>query len=68
MKEKLEEGRVKLRSARGEVISALEKSEKDGEMGKDDLFRQKAEVQKIVDQGNEMLDSLAKKKEAEITE
>lgn len=68
MKERLEEARVKLRSARGEVISDLEKSEKEGEMGKDDLFRHKADVQKIVDLGNEALDALAKKKEAEITE
>lgn len=66
MKEKLEEARVKVRSARGEAISALEKQEKEGEMGKDDLFRLKAEVQKLVDDAGEALDALAKKKEEEI--
>jgi ribosome recycling factor len=66
MKEKLEEARVKLRSARGDTISVLEKSEKEGALSKDDLFRQKAEVQKIVDQGNEAFDAITKKKEEEI--
>lgn len=68
MKEKLEEARVKLRGARGDVISQLEREEKEGELSKDDLFRQKGEVQKIVDQGNEAFDILAKKKEVEIGE
>lgn len=66
MKEKLEEARVKIRSARGENISLLEKQEKDGEMGKDELFRLKAEVQKLVDDAGGSLDAIAKKKEEEI--
>jgi len=66
MKEKLEEARVKMRAARSETISTLEKSEKEGGMGKDELFRLKAEVQKMVDAAGDSLDALAKKKEEEI--
>lgn len=66
MGSKLEEARVKIRSLRSETISIFEKKEKEGGMGKDDLFRVRAEVQKIVDAGNETLDTLAKNKETEI--
>jgi ribosome recycling factor len=66
MKEKLEEARVRVRSARTETMSAIEKSEKEGGMGKDELFRLKAEVQKIIDDAGESLDALAEKKEQEI--
>lgn len=66
MKEKLEDARVKVRAARTDIMSELEKQEKSGDMGKDDLFRHKAEVQKIIDAAGESLEAIAKKKEDEI--
>ncbi len=64
--EKLETAKVTLRSHRTDAIHALEAAEKEGGMGKDELARNKAEVQKLVDAGNESLAGVAKKKEEDV--
>jgi ribosome recycling factor len=65
-KEKLEEGKKRVRIARDEVMKDLQTKEKDGSLGKDDVFRHKNEAQKLVDEGNKKLDDAYAKKEKEI--
>lgn len=65
-KEKVEECRTSLRSARDEVWNDIQKQEKDGEMGEDDKFRAKEEMQKRVDAANKKFDELLVRKEQEI--
>lgn len=65
-KDKLEQARVTLRGHRGDTIKDIEAKQKEGGMGEDDMKRYKDEVQKWIDKGNEALEALGKKKEAEI--
>ncbi len=66
-KERLEETRTSLRSARDEVWSDIQTLEKDGEMPEDDKFRSKDEMQKRVDAANKKFDDMLARKEKEIT-
>jgi ribosome recycling factor len=63
---KLEEARVALRGERSKAIAQLEAKEKSGDLSEDDLHRAKAEVQKKIDAGNDALEALATKKEADL--
>ena len=65
--EKVEAARITLRGHRTDTLKALDAAEKEGGMGKDELARFKEEVQKKIDRGNEALEALGKKKEAEVT-
>ena len=65
--EKVEAARITLRGHRADTLKALEAAEKEGGMGKDELARFKDEVQKRIDKGNDALEALGKKKEAEVT-
>ncbi len=67
-KQKLEEARIRIRTEREKVHSDLEKLEKDGKGSKDDTFRGKTELQKLVDEANNKLEELFNKKEKEITD
>jgi ribosome recycling factor len=64
--EKTEHAKVSLRSHRTDTIKDIELLEKEGGMGKDEAKRLKDEVQKLIDAGTEVLNTLAKKKETEI--
>ena len=64
--EKMEEARVTLRKSRDAVIGELQAAEKAGGMGKDDVFRAKNEIQKIVDETNKKFEAMFKKKEGDI--
>ena len=64
--EKTEHARVSLRSHRTDAIKEIEALEKGGGMGKDDAFRLKKDMQKIVDDANKKLDEAYGKKEKEI--
>ncbi len=66
-KAKLEEARVRVRSEREKVHSDADKQEKTGTMGKDDVFRAKQDLQKLVDETNHKLEDLFAKKEIEIS-
>lgn len=68
VKEKLEEARIKVRLEREKSLEILDRSEKEGSLSKDDKFRLKNEMQKLVADGNEQLEALAQKKEKEILE
>ena len=65
-KEKLEDGRVRVRQEREKTIKDIQAREKDGEYGKDETERNKAEADKIVKEANAKLDELLTKKEKEI--
>ncbi|MFA6095864.1 MAG: ribosome recycling factor [Candidatus Paceibacterota bacterium] len=65
-KEKYEQARIQLRKHREEVHTDIDKKEKDGEIGEDDKFRLKAEMQKLVDEANKKLLAAMDKKEKEI--
>ena len=67
VKTKLEEGRVKLRSARERVWNDIQKKEKEGGMSEDEKFRAKEEMEKMVQEGNKLMEALAVRKEKEIT-
>jgi len=66
-KQKLEDARVSLRAARDEVMKAIEKAEKDGDLSEDEKFRVKESIQKKVDATNQALDERYEVKERSIT-
>lgn len=66
-KQKLEDARISLRSARDEVWDDIQEKEREGDLTEDDKFRLKEEMQKIVDGANQDLDEQHNKKEAEIS-
>lgn len=65
-KEKLEDGRIRIRQEREKVIKDIHAREKDGEYGKDDSQRSKEEVDKLTKEANAKLDDILTKKEKEI--
>lgn len=65
-KERLEDGKKRVRIARDEVMKDLNGKEKDGGMGKDEVFRLQKEIQKMVDDTNKKLEESYGKKEKEI--
>jgi ribosome recycling factor len=65
-KDKLEEGKKQIRGHRDLIIKDLQNKEKDGGYGKDEIFRLKGDVQKIVDEFNKKLDEHYSRKEREI--
>lgn len=66
--DKTEHARVTLRSHRTDALKELDAAEKAGGMGKDEVARHKAEIQKIIDAGNDALSESLKKKENEIAQ
>lgn len=65
-KEKVENAKKNVRSAREETMKDLDNKEKDGEIGEDDCIRYRKEVQKLVDDTNKNLETVLEKKEKEI--
>jgi ribosome recycling factor len=65
-KQKLEEARVRVRGEREKVMGDADKQEKAGTMSKDDVFRAKQDLQKLVDETNKKLEDLFDKKETEV--
>lgn len=66
--DRTEQAKVTLRSHRTDAMKALDASEKEGGIGKDEVARLKTEVQKFIDMGNDTLGELLKKKEVEISQ
>ncbi len=66
VKEKLEEARIKIRTEREKNLGDLDKREEDGSLSKDEKFRLKNDLQKLVLEINEKLETLATQKEKEI--
>ena len=66
-KEKVENARTSLRSARDDVWSDIQKKEREGTMPEDDKFRAKDDMQKRVDAANKVFDAAFARKEKEIS-
>jgi ribosome recycling factor len=67
-KEKTEEARVGIRTARGDVWNAIKKAKADGEISEDDMYRGEAEIQKLVDSYNQKVENILSSKEKELLE
>lgn len=65
-KAKLEDARISVRAVRDEVMKAIDKQQKDGEISEDDKFTQKESIQTKVDTTNRALETLFIQKEAEL--
>ena len=67
-KAKAEDGRVSVRNVRRQAKQSLEKLEKDGEIGKDDLSGAEKKLDAATKQRTDAIDDMLKKKEAELLE
>lgn len=67
-KGKAEDGRVSVRNVRRTAKQALEKLEKDGEVGKDDVAGAEKKLDGITKEHTDAIDEMLKKKEAELLE
>lgn len=67
VKNKHEEARVSLRVARDDVWQEIQKQEKEGDMGEDEKFRLKDEMEKITTEANKELDDITARKEKDIS-
>jgi ribosome recycling factor len=65
-KDRLEEARIRVRKERETVSGELQKLQKEGGVSEDEIFRLKAEMQKLVDDTNEKLSQHLERKEKEI--
>ncbi|HKK07643.1 MAG TPA: ribosome recycling factor [Gemmatimonadota bacterium] len=63
-----EEGRISVRHVRQETRNELQRMERDGEAGKDEIHRRLDELQEITDRHIATIDELLKKREAEVME
>ena len=61
-----EDGRVGIRAARQEAMTALKKAEKDKILSEDDLRIYEKEVQKVTDSFNDQVQTVVQAKEAEL--
>lgn len=66
LKDRLEEGRIRVRSLREDTNKDIDAREKSGEYGEDEKRRYRDEMQKIVDNANLELEDLFQKKEKEV--
>ncbi len=66
-KEKLEEGKIRIRKERDEVKKEIERMEKDKEISEDERFNKMEELEKATKEAGESLDNIFKNKEEEIT-
>lgn len=63
---KAEEAKVNLRHVRDNIMKEVQQMFDDKEMGEDDKFRKKEEVQKILDEISKDISEIVKKKEEEL--
>ena len=67
-KSKAEDGKVAIRNVRRHAKQALEKMEKDGEVGKDDVTGAEKRLDGLTKQHTDAIDEMLKHKEAELLE
>jgi ribosome recycling factor len=65
-KQKLEDARVSVRSARDEIMKALDQQEKAGDLSEDEKFTAREQVQKKVEDTNQKLEAAYSTKESEL--
>jgi len=68
VKSKGEDAKISIRNIRRAAKELLEKAEKDGDIGKDDLTRAEKELEKLTGDHTTAIDELLKHKEAELLE
>jgi ribosome recycling factor len=68
VKSKAEDSKISMRNIRRAAKEAMEKMEKDGEIGKDDLARGEKELEKVTADHVAKIDELLKHKEVELLE
>jgi ribosome recycling factor len=68
VKSKAEDSKISIRNIRRAAKEAMEKMEKDGDIGKDDLARAEKELEKITSEHVAKIDELLKHKEVELLE
>lgn len=68
VKRKAEESRINLRHLRDDTMKGIQGMFDDKEIGEDDKFRRKEEVQKLVDDFNKQIDEQVEKKEEELSQ
>jgi len=66
--QKLEDARKAVRTARDEVWDTIQQQEKNGDITEDDKYRQKEQMEKLVQETNKELEEMKEKKENEIQE
>lgn len=66
LKEKMEDGKVRLRTSRDHVWKDIQDKEKAGTIREDEKFRLKDEMQKVIDNSSKNLEDQFAKKEKEI--
>lgn len=66
LNEKTEEARISVRHHREEAWKKIQELERAGEIREDDKFRGKDELQKVIDDYNNKIEEIEKKKEEEI--
>jgi ribosome recycling factor len=62
----VEETKIQIRKVRESALQELKQQEENKKISEDELFREKEEIQKTVDDYNKLSDDLGKKKEGEI--
>lgn len=62
----IEEARIKVRRDREDFFRQVDREEKEKKISEDEKFRQKSEIQKLVDEINKKIEELGKNKEKEI--
>ncbi len=63
---KAEEARIAIRKIREDAWSAIQKAQEAGEFGEDEKFQGKDVLQKVVDEYNEKIEEIRKKKEEDV--
>lgn len=63
---KAEEGRIAIRTVREGIWKDIQDKERAGEISEDDKFQGKDELQKVVDEYNQKIETIREKKEGEI--
>ncbi len=66
MRHKLENGRIMIRQARHDAMTEIKKMHEEKMISDDDMHRLEKEVQKIIDETMETIDSMGKQKEEEL--
>lgn len=66
-KEKLEDGKVTIRKERDDIWKEIQAKEKEGEIGEDEKFAAKEQMEEITKKANEKLDEIFANKEREIS-
>ncbi len=64
--EKVEQARISIRNIREEIWKTIKEKESTGGMSEDDMFRAQKDLQKIVDEQNEVARKIGEEKEKEI--